>query len=121
MYIEYSTPYVVYRSQLITSSSSVAVSTSSWTTTRWETRSSLSWSTLQSGQRQDSLWNVQLMSQELYTLVGQGVVVVLPGELSLNVTLGGQGLQSLDDVQVSGVNFFVLWLVEVRLGDDNTL
>lgn len=61
------------------------------------------------------------MSQELYTLVGQGVVVVLPGELSLNVTLGGQGLQSLDDVQVSGVNFFVLWLVEVLLGDDNTL
>lgn len=30
-------------------------------------------------------------------------------------------MQGLDDVQVSGVNLLVLWLVEVLLSDDNTL
>lgn len=67
------------------------------------------------------LWQVQVLSQVLNTLLGQSVVVVLPGELSLDVTLGGQRLQSLDDVQVLGVNLLMLLLVEVLLGDDNTL
>lgn len=64
---------------------------------------------------------MEVLTQVLNTLIGKGVVVVLPGELSLNVTLRGQGLQSLDDIQVSGVNLLVLWLVEVLLGDSNTL
>lgn len=67
------------------------------------------------------LWQVQVLSQVLNTLLGQSVVVVLPGELSLDVTLGGQRLQGLDDVQVLGVNLLMLLLVEVLLGDDNTL
>lgn len=107
---------------LISGSSSVRVTTQSSLRTsgrHW------SWSrgrsTLQSGHWQDSLWNVQLGSEEVNTLVGQGVVVVLPRELGLDVTLGGQRLQGLDHVQVSGVNLLVLWLVKVLLGDDNTL
>lgn len=76
---------------------------------------------MQSGLWSNGLWEVEVLTQVLNTLIGKGVVVVLPGELSLNVTLRGQGLQSLDDIQVSGVNFLVLWLVEVLLGDSNTL
>lgn len=76
---------------------------------------------MQSGLWSNGLWEVEVLTQVLNTLIGKGVVVVLPGELSLNVTLRGQGLQSLDDIQVSGVNLLVLWLVEVLLGDSNTL
>mgnify|MGYP006891826714 CR=1 FL=1 len=65
-------------------------------------------------------WQVQVFSQVFNTFFSQGVVVVLPRELSLDVTLGGQGLQSLDNVQVLGVNFIVLWLVEVLLSNNNT-
>ena len=49
------------------------------------------------------------------------VVVPLPGELGLEVTTGGQGLASLDDIEVLGVNVTVLGLVEVLLCDENTL
>lgn len=109
---------------LISGSSSVRVTTQSslrtWASGRhWSW--SRGWSTLQSGDWQDTLWNVQLGSEEVHTLVSQGVVVVLPRELGLDVTLGGQRLQGLDHVQVSGVNFLVLWLVKVLLSDDNTL
>lgn len=105
---------------LVSGSSSVRVVTSTVRTSGVRSLS-LSWSTLQSGDWQNSLWDVQLLSEEVYTLVGQGVVVVLPRELSLDETLGGQGLQSLDHVQVLGVNLLVLWLVEVLLGHNNTL
>lgn len=81
----------------------------------------MSWGTLQSGHWQDSLWDVQLLSKEVHTFVGQGVVVVLPGELSLDETFGGQRLQGLDDIQVSSVNVLVGWLVKVLLSDNNTL
>lgn len=64
---------------------------------------------------------MEVLTQVLDTLVSEGVVVVLPRELGLNVTLRGKGLQGLDDVQVLGVNLLVLWLVEVLLGDGNTL
>lgn len=90
---------------------------SSETTSSWSLWSRL----LQSGLWSNGLWEVEVLTQVLNTLIGKGVVVVLPGELSLNVTLRGQGLQSLDDIQVSGVNLLVLWLVEVLLGDSNTL
>lgn len=105
---------------LVSGSSSVRVITSAVRTSGvWGL--SLSWSTLQSGDWQDSLWDVQLLSKEVYTLVSQGVVVVLPRELSLDETLRGQGLQSLDHVQVLGVNLLMLWLVEVLLSNNNTL
>lgn len=105
---------------LVSGSSSVRVITSTVATSGvWGL--TLSWSTLQSGDWQDSLWDVQLLSEEVYTLVGQGVVVVLPRELSLDETLGGQGLQGLDHVQVLGVNLLMLWLVEVLLSNNNTL
>ena len=49
------------------------------------------------------------------------VVVPLPGELGLEVTARGQGLASLDDIEVLGVNVAVLGLVEVLLCDEDTL
>lgn len=105
---------------LVSGSSSVRVITSAVRTSGvWGL--SLSWSTLQSGDWQNTLWDVQLLSKEVYTLVSQGVVVVLPRELSLDETLRGQGLQSLDHVQVLGVNLLMLWLVEVLLSNNNTL
>lgn len=78
-------------------------------------------SVLQVGSWDNVLRQVQVVSQELNTFLSQGVVVVLPGELGLDVALGGQGLQGLDDVQVLGVDLIVLWLVEVLLGDNHTL
>lgn len=73
------------------------------------------------GARNNVLWQVQVLSQILNTGVSQGVVVVLPRKLSFDVTSGSQGLQSLDDIQVLGVNLIVLWLVEVLFGDNDTL
>lgn len=73
------------------------------------------------GTRNNVFWQVQVVSQIFNTSLSQSVVVVLPRELSLDVTLGSQGLQSLDDEQVFGVNFIVLWLVVVLLGNNDTL
>jgi hypothetical protein len=64
---------------------------------------------------------VQPLTEVLNTLVSQRVVVVLPRELSLDVASRGQRLHSLDDVKVLGVNILMLGLVEVLLGDNNTL
>lgn len=55
------------------------------------------------------------------TLGGQGVVVVLPRELSLDIAAGGERLASLDNEQVLGVDIGVLGEVEVLLGDEDTL
>ena len=73
------------------------------------------------GARNNVFWQVQVVSQIFNTSLSQSVVVVLPRELSPDVTLRSQGLQSLDNVQVFGVNFIVFWLVEVLLGDNDTL
>jgi hypothetical protein len=54
-------------------------------------------------------------------LGGEGVVVVLPGELGLDIATGVEGLQSLDHVEVLGVNVAVLGKVEVLLGHEHTL
>lgn len=54
-------------------------------------------------------------------LGGEGVVVVLPGELGLDVAAGGQGLAGLDHVEVLGVNVAMLGKVEVLLGHEHTL
>lgn len=54
-------------------------------------------------------------------LGGEGVVVVLPGELGLDVAAGDQGLAGLDHVEVLGVNVAMLGKVEVLLGHEHTL
>jgi len=73
----------------------------------------------------------------------EGVVVPLPGELSLQVAAGGERLTRFDNlssglvdirkprhsawvvefayVEVLGINFIVLWEVEVLLRDKHTL
>lgn len=71
--------------------------------------------------RNNVFWQVQVLSQIFNTSLSQSVVVVLPRKLSPDVTPRSQGLQSLDNVQVLGVNFIVFWLVEVLLGDNDTL
>lgn len=55
------------------------------------------------------------------TLGGESVVVVLPGELSLDVAAAGKRLASLDDVEVLSLNVWVLGEVVVLLGDEDTL
>ena len=83
-------------------------------------RSAVLGSVLQVGGWDNVLRQVQVVSQELNTFFSQGVVVVLPRELGLDVALGGQRLQGLDHVQVLGVDLVMLWLVEVLLGDNHT-
>jgi len=55
------------------------------------------------------------------TLGGQSVVVVLPGELGLKVSTRGEGLASLDDIEVLGINVGMFGKVEVLLCDENSL
>lgn len=64
---------------------------------------------------------VQPLAKVVETLGGKGVVVVLPGELGLDVAAGGQGLQGLDDVEVLGVDVGVLGKVVVLLRDHHAL
>ena len=66
-------------------------------------------------------WEMEPLAQVVETLWGEGVVVVLPRELGLDVTTGGKRLAGLDDVQVLGVDVVVLWKVVVLLGDQDTL
>jgi hypothetical protein len=69
----------------------------------------------------NTLGKVEVLSEVLNTLVGEGVVVVLPRELGLDEALRGQRLESLDDVKVLGVNVLVLGLVKVLLSDTDAL
>lgn len=56
------------------------------------------------------------------TLLGEGVVVPLPRELSLDVALGVEGLHSLDNLEVSDSREVrVRGAVEVLGGNENTL
>ena len=64
---------------------------------------------------------VEPFAEVVETLGGEGVVVVLPGELSLDVAAGVQGLEGLDDEEVLGVDIGVLGKVEVLLCDEYTL
>ena len=64
---------------------------------------------------------VQPFAEVVETLGGQGVVVVLPGELGLDIAPGVQGLARLDDKKVLGVDIGVLGKVEVLLGHEDTL
>jgi hypothetical protein len=65
--------------------------------------------------------HILTLAEVVNTLVGKRVVVVLPRELSLDITAGGQGLHSLDDLQVRDINVLVLGEVVVLGGDQNTV
>lgn len=73
------------------------------------------------GSRNDLGGQVKPFPEVVETLGGQGVVVILPAELSFDVAAGSEGLSSLDDEQVLGVNIGVLGEVEVLLRDEDTL
>lgn len=60
---------------------------------------------------------VEPFTEVIETLGGEGVVIVLPGELGLDVAAGVQGLEGLDDEEVLGVDIGVLRKVEVLLCD----
>jgi len=66
-------------------------------------------------------WEMEPLAEVVNSGVGQSVVVVLPSELGLDISPGVEGLECLDDIEVSGVDVRVLWEVEVLLGDENTL
>lgn len=68
----------------------------------------------------DTVGETQPVSKVLNTRVGESVVVVLPRESGLGVTLGGQGLESLDNVEVSSINISVVDVV-VLLSNNNAL
>ena len=104
-------------------SSVTAVSVTSWgavSTTGTTADGSLwsSWSLV--GGWDDLSWEVQVLSEVLETLVGEGVVVPLPAELGVDEALGGQALHSLDDVEVSDLQLWVLDF-EVLGGDENAV
>lgn len=70
----------------------------------------------------DSFLILRVVSDMNWTyLGGEGVVVVLPRELGLDVAAGVEGLAGLDHEEVLGVNFAVLGKVEVLLSHEHTL
>ncbi len=64
---------------------------------------------------------VKPFAEVVEALGGQGVVVVLPRELGLDIAAGGQRLASLNDKEVLGVDVGVLGKVEVLRGDEDAL
>jgi hypothetical protein len=73
------------------------------------------------GSRNDLSREVKPFAEVVQTLGGQGVVVPLPGELGLDIAAGVEGLESLDNEEVLGVEIGVLGEVEVLGGHENTL
>jgi hypothetical protein len=73
------------------------------------------------GGRNDLSGKVEPFAEVVEALGGQGVVVVLPRELSLDIAAGGERLASLDDEQVLSVDIGVLGKVEVLRSDEDTL
>lgn len=71
--------------------------------------------------RDDLGGEVEPFTEVVETLGGEGVVVVLPRELGLDVSARVQGLEGLDDEQVLGVDIGVLRKVEVLLCDQHAL
>ena len=55
------------------------------------------------------------------TLISEGVIVPLPRELSLDQTLGSQGLHNLDDFKVRDFKFSVLGSIVVLGGTKGTI
>lgn len=73
------------------------------------------------GSGNDLSGEVKPFAEVVETLGGQGVVVVLPRELGLDIAARVERLHSLDNEQVLGVDIGVLGKVEVLLGDEDTL
>lgn len=73
------------------------------------------------GSGNDLSGQVKPFAKVVKTLGGQGVVVVLPRELGLDIAARVQGLASLDDKEVLGVDVGVLGEVEVLLCDEDAL
>jgi len=70
----------------------------------------------------DLAGEVEELSEVVQTLGGEGVVVPLPRELGLDVSLGSQGLHGLDDLQVSDLGEVgVGRSVKVLFGDHDAL
>lgn len=57
----------------------------------------------------------------LQTLIGEGVVVILPRELGLDIALGCKALHGLDHLQVGDIEVIVLGGIVILLGDQYTL
>lgn len=67
-------------------------------------------------------WNVKPFSEVIDSLVGQGVVVVQPRELSLDVSLRRERLADLDDLKVRNVRQFQgSGSIEVLLRHEDTI
>jgi len=64
---------------------------------------------------------VQPFAEVVETLRGKGIVIPLPGELSLDVAAGVEGLEGLDYVKILGFDLLMLGEVVVLLCDDNAL
>lgn len=64
---------------------------------------------------------VEPLAEVVQTLGGEGVVVVLPRELGLDVAARGERLAGLDHEQVLRVDVVVLRQVVVLLGDEDAL
>lgn len=73
------------------------------------------------GSRDDLSGEVKPLSEVVETLGGQGVVVPLPRELSLDIAAGRKALEGLDYEEVLGVDFGVLGQVVVLGGCENSL
>jgi len=73
------------------------------------------------GCRNDLSGEVEPFAKVVESLGGQGVVVVLPRELGLEVVAGGERLASFDHVEVLGVDLKMLGCIVVFLRDEDSL
>ena len=64
---------------------------------------------------------VKPFAEVVETFRCEGIVVVLPRELGLDITTGGKRLAGLDNVEILGVDVVVLWEIVVFLRDEYTL
>ena len=60
---------------------------------------------------------VKPFAEVIETFGGQSVVIVLPGELGLDEALGGQTLESFDDLGIWNVEVFMFKEVKILLGN----
>lgn len=65
------------------------------------------------GRRHDLGGQMKILAEILETLIGKGVEVPLPAELSVHVSSAGQGLHGLDDVKVRNLQLKVLDLEQL--------
>lgn len=76
---------------------------------------------LDMGGRDNFRWEMEPLAEIVYPGVCQGVVVVLPGKLGLDVSSRIERLEGLDNKDILSVDILMLREVEVLLGNKNTL